>query len=138
MSLPEPYYDDGGGRVIYHGDCREILPLLEQVDMVFTDPPYPREFEHVWQYFGLIKLKKGRSLMSYCGHYQLPLALTSIGKHFRWHWLCIQQNAGGINPIMHGFRVKVNFKPVLWFTNGKPDLQSLPIVDDDLGRLGKS
>jgi len=25
---------------IYHGDCREILPQLPQVDLVLTDPPY--------------------------------------------------------------------------------------------------
>jgi len=35
-----PYYDDGNGIVIYHGDCREILPHLPKVDLVLTDPPY--------------------------------------------------------------------------------------------------
>jgi len=35
-----PYYDDGKGIVIYHGDCREILPTLPKVDLVLTDPPY--------------------------------------------------------------------------------------------------
>ncbi len=36
----KPYYDDGKGIVIYHGDCREILPSLPKVDLVLTDPPY--------------------------------------------------------------------------------------------------
>ena len=40
MSLPQPYYDDGEGIVIYHGETREILPELDKVDMIFTDPPY--------------------------------------------------------------------------------------------------
>jgi len=40
MSLPKPYYDDGNGIVIYHADCREILPHLPKVDLVLTDPPY--------------------------------------------------------------------------------------------------
>lgn len=35
----KPYYDEGG-ITIYCGDCREILPLLEPVDLVLTDPPY--------------------------------------------------------------------------------------------------
>ena len=35
-----PYYDHGKGIVIYLGDCREILPSLPKVDMIFTDPPY--------------------------------------------------------------------------------------------------
>jgi DNA modification methylase len=34
-----PYYQDEAV-TIYHGDCREILPTLEQVDHVITDPPY--------------------------------------------------------------------------------------------------
>lgn len=33
------YFDDGQIQ-IYHGDCREILPSLEPVDLVLTDPPY--------------------------------------------------------------------------------------------------
>jgi len=39
MSLPTPYYEQDG-IVIYHGDCREILPYLPKVDLVLTDPPY--------------------------------------------------------------------------------------------------
>lgn len=35
----EPYYQEGG-ITIYHGDCREILPYLQVVDLVLTDPPY--------------------------------------------------------------------------------------------------
>lgn len=38
-SLPTPYYDHDG-ITIYHADCRDILPLLPQVDLVLTDPPY--------------------------------------------------------------------------------------------------
>jgi site-specific DNA-methyltransferase (adenine-specific) len=34
-----PYYDDGTC-TIYHGDCRDILPYVGQVDAVITDPPY--------------------------------------------------------------------------------------------------
>jgi site-specific DNA-methyltransferase (adenine-specific) len=34
----KPYYDEGG-IVIYHGDCRDILPTLA-FDVVVTDPPY--------------------------------------------------------------------------------------------------
>lgn len=34
-----PYYNHAG-ITIYHGDCRDILPHLEPVDLVLTDPPY--------------------------------------------------------------------------------------------------
>jgi len=37
----QPYYDDGNGIVIYHGDCRDILPMLGgQADALMTDPPF--------------------------------------------------------------------------------------------------
>jgi len=39
MSLPKPYYSEDG-ITIYHADCRAILPDLEPVDLVLTDPPY--------------------------------------------------------------------------------------------------
>ncbi len=34
-----PYYSDDSV-TIYHGDCREVLPCLRDVDLVFTSPPY--------------------------------------------------------------------------------------------------
>jgi len=37
--LPIPYYQDEHS-TIYCGDCRDILPLLDPVDLVMTDPPY--------------------------------------------------------------------------------------------------
>lgn len=41
LTLPKPYYDRGGIR-LYHGDCLQILPLLEaeSADALITDPPY--------------------------------------------------------------------------------------------------
>ena len=40
MTLPAPYYSDDLV-VIYHGDCRELLPFIE-ADVIVTDPPYGR------------------------------------------------------------------------------------------------
>lgn len=35
----KPYYQDSFC-TIYHGDCREILPLIPKVELVLTDPPF--------------------------------------------------------------------------------------------------
>ena len=35
----KPYYQEPG-ITIYCGDCRDILPHLDPVDLVLTDPPY--------------------------------------------------------------------------------------------------
>ena len=35
----KPYYETPNG-VLYHGDCLDIMPLLEPVDLTVTSPPY--------------------------------------------------------------------------------------------------
>jgi site-specific DNA-methyltransferase (adenine-specific) len=42
-----PYYDQDG-ITIYHGDCREVLPMIEpdSVDLVLTDPPFNVGFDY--------------------------------------------------------------------------------------------
>ncbi len=40
--MPKPYYEHAG-ITIYHGDSREILPLIA-ADVLITDPPYGVEF----------------------------------------------------------------------------------------------
>lgn len=34
-----PYYEQDG-ITIFHGDCRDVLPLLGRFDLLLTDPPY--------------------------------------------------------------------------------------------------
>lgn len=43
----KPYYDDGKGITIYHGDCREMLPSLEPCDLLFTSPPYGAQRDYL-------------------------------------------------------------------------------------------
>lgn len=42
----EPYYQREGVR-IYHGDCRDVMPFLEGVDLVVADPNY-KETSLAW------------------------------------------------------------------------------------------
>jgi DNA modification methylase len=46
-----PYYQEEG-ITIYHGDCRDILPHLEPVDLVLTDPPYGIKRDKGFEGFG--------------------------------------------------------------------------------------
>lgn len=47
MNLPEPYYSDPDGIILYHGDCRKIVPelLVNSIDLLVTDPPYGIAFQ---------------------------------------------------------------------------------------------
>lgn len=118
-----PYYDDGAA-TIYHGDALEVSRTLEPgcAQMIFTDPPYPKEFDHVWDDLALIAtrlLADGGSLLTLCGHYQVPRVIDALSRRLDYRWLCIVEN-GGSQPLMHGWNIKVCFKPILWFTKAAP------------------
>ena len=40
----KPYYETDLGK-LYHGDCLDIMPELEPVDLVLTDPPYGMQYQ---------------------------------------------------------------------------------------------
>lgn len=118
MSLPAPYYEHKG-IVIYHGDCREILPHLPKVDLVLTDPPYPKEYDHVWDVFRDLvpdAMADNSFLCTLLGHYQLPRVVSCCGNRLDYYWAACLPNT--MCPLMHGFKVKVNWKPALIYRKG--------------------
>ena len=56
-----PYYKQDG-IAIYHGDCREIVPILNFRGLVCSDPPYG--ISHPTDYS-----KRGRGPMAHCTNY---------------------------------------------------------------------
>ena len=44
--MTQPRKEVIGNATLYLGDCLEILPTLEKVDAVITDPPYGIGFVH--------------------------------------------------------------------------------------------
>jgi site-specific DNA-methyltransferase (adenine-specific) len=43
----KPYYEDDLV-TIYHGDCMELVPQLEQVNTIMADPPYYNVLDEAW------------------------------------------------------------------------------------------
>lgn len=58
----KPYYEHGG-IMIYHGDCREVLPHISKVALIITSPPYNCGMEYgahddqmdICEYFAFIE-----------------------------------------------------------------------------------
>ena len=65
---PMPYFSNELC-TIYHGDCREILPILPSVDLVLTDPPYGMNFQSNY------RLKKHKKIAN---DNQLPLDMIYL------------------------------------------------------------
>jgi DNA modification methylase len=72
-----PYYQDECC-TIYHADCREIIPHLEPVDLVLTDPPYGIGFKSHGQLF--------KRAVPIAQDHSVELAM----------WICDWSNARGI------------------------------------------
>lgn len=76
-----PYYEDEAVQ-IYHGDCRDILPQLEAVDHVITDPPYARD---VYVRLSMPNTKTGsgtpgRMAAQFTGEHRKAKSMPSITK----------------------------------------------------------
>ena len=80
----KPYYESALGK-LYHGDCLTIMPELEPVDLVLTDPPYK-------------KTKCGKGKKSLGGMLDRNSDLVNSGKLFKYNdikfksWLPVLQN----------------------------------------------
>jgi DNA methylase len=117
-----PYYDDGTC-TIYHGDARTVLPMLDQqCELVLTDPPYPAEYLHLYGEMarGVLPLMAdGASLVTLCGHYQVPEVAGDIsGAGLRYWWIGGMRYAGATQRLP-GKWVLVQWKPALWFVKGR-------------------
>ena len=80
----KPYYHDAkAGITIYHGDCRDVIPTLPEIDLVLTDPPFG-EYTHK----NVTSLRKEGVYQSsefvnfsFITYQTIELILTELGKH---------------------------------------------------------
>lgn len=87
----KPYYSDATC-TLYHGDCRDILPSLEPVESVMTDPPYGLAFmgkawDHAVPDAGYWRLVRGAT--------KPGGMLLAFGGTRLWHWLAVGIEKGG-------------------------------------------
>lgn len=111
--------DDMGVR---DGDFREVVKALadESVDLIFTDPPYHREYLPLYGDLAAEAarvLKPGGSLVCYLGQYQIHEVCNLVTPHLRLWWtLCCLHT--GQSARMTEYGIVVKWKPMLWFVKG--------------------
>lgn len=105
------------------GDFREVLSDLpdNSVDLIFTDPPYDTDSVPLYgdlARFAARVLVPGGSLICYAGIHALPALFPLMTPHLTFWWqLCLRLQ--GAFPRLHGWRVHVHYKPLLWFVKVK-------------------
>ena len=117
-----PYYQDKWV-MIYHGDCREILPQLDKGDLVLTDPPYGIGIAD-WDSF--IEPSGWMPLLPQC----TTLIFPSIGRMYsypqpRWVLSWIRDNSTQRNGT-GGFN---HWEPILLYGEGKFSKDSIRVLD---------
>lgn len=84
-----PYYEDGAC-VIYHADCREMLPEFDdgQFDLAFADPPYGvgMEYGHAYDDKGGVGYDAWMHRLSKELRRVAPLVLVTPGIRNLWSW----------------------------------------------------
>lgn len=105
---------------LMQGDCLDILPTLaaNSVDLIVTDPPYPKEYEHLYGDMAREArrvLRRGGSLVTLCGHYQMARVLPAMGEHLKYRW-CVKYDQPGSYARM-AMGILVTWKPLLWYVN---------------------
>lgn len=124
--MPKPYYETELGK-LYHGDCLEIMPQLEPVDLVLTDPPYGKEFLYLYENLAFLSekiLAINGNLLTMAGQSYLPEVYNLMSKHLKYHWtFCIDmlRGQGGQAPIIWNRRVSSFWKPILWYVKNSYD-----------------
>jgi len=111
--------------IILHGDLSELCKDLpdNSIDMIFTDPPYPREFLPLFSVLGEVAnrvLKPGGYLFTYTGQYFLPEVIANVSHgDLVYYWCCATLHTGGIR-IVRATGAQNGWKPILVFAKGKP------------------
>ena len=123
MPVPDPDPPPEYLNQIVTGDARELAKRIpdESVDLIFTDPPYPKEFLSLYGDLAEVAarvLKPGGNLFALAGQYWLMDVLDLVRPHLNYHWMCCLYQPGD-NGRCHPRNIFQGWKPLLWFVKGK-------------------
>jgi len=81
----KPYYETELGK-LYHGDCLSIMPELEPVDLVLTDPPYgvgKAEWDDKYISIEGLLIKKAVGVVINCGDKNIATCISAMGESYK-------------------------------------------------------
>lgn len=120
-NLPDGDAEGEGWRLLA-GSLEGRLPELEShsVDLIVTDPPYPKESLPLWSSLGewSAKLLRPRGLLlAYTGQIYLPEVLERLADHLTYGWTFALMLPGSGARVM-GRHIVQAWKPVVAFSTG--------------------
>ena len=108
-----------GSVTLVLGDFREKGKDIADVsvDLIFTDPPYPREFLPLWSDLSLFAarvLKPKGMLVAYTGALDLPEVMVRLSECLQYWW-CGAIVMPGAHSRVHARQVVQGVKPLLFY-----------------------
>jgi len=105
-----------------HGDFVELSKDIPDgsIDLILTDPPYPKEFIQVWSDLSRIAkrvLKPNGFLIAYSGQLNLSDVMNRLNENLDYYWIGCLRHIGGTQLIMHR-NIMCGWKPLLIYQNG--------------------
>jgi hypothetical protein len=121
--------ESSGDIALWPGDFRDRGREIPDasVDLIFTDPPYPREFLPLWSDLGALAarvLKPTGRLVAYTGALDLPEVIMRLGEHLDYWWcgaivlngphsrVFVRNIAQGVKPLL--FYVRHDHGEIGW------------------------
>ena len=107
-------------------DIKDVIHEIPEnsIDCIITDPPYPREYLHLYGELGILGkrvLKNGGLLVAMVGQSYVPEILHLLSKNLEYHWMCAYLTPGGQSVQLWQRRINTFWKPLLIFRKGKYD-----------------
>ncbi|MDQ6667030.1 MAG: hypothetical protein M3Y53_02260 [Thermoproteota archaeon] len=121
---------------LYHSDFRllteEQIPS-ESVDLIFTHPPDDADSLPLYQdlaRFANRCLKEGASLVTYAGQWAMPTIFDYMRSNNLQYWWTMSVKHTGGSARMHKYKVRVRWKPLLWFVKGPVGTRPTSMIND--------
>lgn len=134
MEEAAKYYKKDEAIQIVHADfypwCNENTKD-DSIDLILTDPPYPKEFLHVWGQLGEIAartLKPNGYLVTYSGQLYLDYVMKTLGEYLSYCWMVSLYHTGA-TQLVHPRKVIGTWKPILIYKKGEPGKFDNALVD---------
>jgi len=124
---------------IHFGDARELGSLVDDqsVDLIFTDPPYPRDFLPLYGWLGewaARVLKPDGFLLTYAGVYYKDQVFGLLGQNMEYFFDYIEYNQGN-STILWPKKTISRYKSILAYRpkggDGMPVTNVIGVYFDD-------
>lgn len=106
---------------LHNCDINDAPIKDNSIDVIITDPPYPKEFLPCWSKlaeFATKTLKQGGVLIAACGHIYMPEVLDLMNVDgLNYHWMgCLYQPK--VSADVPRRKIRTNWKPLLVYVKG--------------------